>query len=146
MLGPRRGVSGLEMRTKPQRPLEDRVVEAAEGVLAEQGYVSLIEVLTLVGYLAPVHVEDWRRGRFACLEELIFVNPDKVSNAISLFQAWARHRNLKPMETAYLARTVGPRAICDSARAATPTSSAFTGRITFPLRFPKRNRRSCERN
>jgi hypothetical protein len=89
--------------------LEERVIEAAEGVLAEQGYVSVIDVLTRIRYLVPVHVDDWRKGRAACLEELIFVNPDKVANAMTLFQEWARHRNLKPSETAYLARTVGPR-------------------------------------
>jgi len=85
------------------------VVEAAEGALAEQGYVSIIDVLTRIGYLAPVHVDDWRKGRFACLEELIFVNPDKIANAMSRFQVWARNHNLKPSETAYLVRTTGPR-------------------------------------
>jgi hypothetical protein len=89
--------------------LEERVVEAAEGSLAEQGYVSIIDVLTRIGYLAPVHVDDWRKGRFACLEELIFVHPDKISKAIALFQEWAHNRNLKLSKTAYLARTTGPR-------------------------------------
>ena len=97
------------MRSKPQRPLEERVVDAAEGALAEQGYASTIDVLTRIGYLAPVHVDDWRKGRFACLEELIFVNPDKIAIAMSLFQAWAHNHNLKPSETAYLVRTTGPR-------------------------------------
>jgi hypothetical protein len=96
------------MSSKNQRPLEERVVGAAEGALAEQGYVSPIDVLTRIGYLVPVHVDDWRKGRAACLEELIFVNPDKVASAMTLFQKWAHNRNLKPSETAYLARTTGP--------------------------------------
>ena len=102
-------VSRIAMSSKPQRPLEERVAEAAEGALAEQGYVSVIDVLTRIGYLAPVHVDDWRKGRFACLEELIFVHPNKITSALSLFQEWARNRNLKPVETAYLARTTGPQ-------------------------------------
>jgi len=47
-------------------------------VLAEQGYVSLIDVLMGVGYLHPVHVDGWRKGRVACLEEWIFVPPDNI--------------------------------------------------------------------
>ncbi|MGD0225073.1 MAG: DUF2293 domain-containing protein [Terriglobia bacterium] len=97
------------MRTKPQRPLRERVLEAAQGALSEQGYVSMIDVLTRVGYLAPVHVDVWRKRRVACLEELIFVHPDKIISAMSLFQEWARNRNLNPSETAYLARTTGPQ-------------------------------------
>jgi hypothetical protein len=89
--------------------LEERVVQAAEGAISEQGYVSVIDILTRVGYLAPVHVDAWRKGRFACLEELIFVKPNKIANAMSLFQEWARNRNLKPSEIAYLARTTGPQ-------------------------------------
>ena len=96
------------MRDKPQRPLEERVVVAAEAALTEQGYASVIDVLARIGYLAPVHVDEWRRGRFACLEELIFVNPGKISSAIDFFHQWARNRNLKSSETPYLARTIGP--------------------------------------
>jgi hypothetical protein len=88
--------------------LEERVIEAAEGALAEQGYVCPIDVLTRIGYLVPVHVDIWLKGRAACLEEWIFVNPDKVASAITLFQEWARNRNMNPSETAYLAPTSGP--------------------------------------
>ena len=96
------------MRDKPQRPLEERVVMAGEAALAEQGYASVIDVLVRIGYLAPVHVDDWRKGRFACLEELIFVSPGKISSAINFFHQWARNCNLVPSETPYLARTIGP--------------------------------------
>jgi len=51
------------MSTKNKIPLEERVVKAAEGALAEQGYVSIIDILTRIGYLAPVHVDDWCKGR-----------------------------------------------------------------------------------
>jgi hypothetical protein len=96
------------MSTKSKRPLEDRVREAAEGALAEQGYVSLVDVLTRVGYLHPTHVDGWRKGRVACLEEWIFVAPENVLKAMALSHEWARSRNLNPSETAYLAPTVGP--------------------------------------
>jgi hypothetical protein len=97
------------MDHKPRRPLEERVVEAADGALTGQGYVSVIDVLTRIGYLAPVHVDGWRKGRVACLEDWIFVHPNNVAKAMSLFQEWARNRKLNPSETAYLARTTGSR-------------------------------------
>jgi hypothetical protein len=85
------------MSTKAKRPLDVRVREAAEGLLAEQGYVSLIDVLMGVGYLHPVHVDGWRKGRVACLEEWIFVPPDNIQKASALFHEWARRRNLPPV-------------------------------------------------
>jgi hypothetical protein len=88
--------------------LEERVVEAAEGALAEQGYVSPIDVFTRMNLLALAHVDDWRRGRLPCLEPAIQGRPEKVSRTKTLFQEWARNRNLTPSETSYLARTIGP--------------------------------------
>jgi hypothetical protein len=85
------------MSSKSKQPLHVRVAEAAEGALAEQGYVSLIDVLLRVGYLHPVRVDGWRKGRVACLEEWIFVAPEHVQRATALFHEWARRRNLPPM-------------------------------------------------
>src|ERR1017187_2785772 len=102
------GWRGFSMSTKSKRPLEDRVREAAEGALVEQGYVSLIDVLTRVGYLHPTHVDGWRKGRVASLEEWIFVAPENILKVMALFHDWARSRNLSPSETAHLAPTVGP--------------------------------------
>jgi len=97
------------MRHKIQRPLEDRVVETAEGALAEQGYVSPIDLFMRMGRLASVHAESWRKGRLPYLEAAIQGNLHKISETMALFRKWARNRNLKPSETAYLARTTGPR-------------------------------------
>jgi hypothetical protein len=67
------------MTHKPQRSLAERVVEAAEGALAEQGYVSAIDVFTRMGLLALAHVDDWRRGRLPYLEPAIQGSFEKVS-------------------------------------------------------------------
>jgi hypothetical protein len=87
--------------------LEDRVREAAESALAEQGYVSNIDVLMRGGYMAPALVGDPRRGRSACLEELILVNPSKIESTIFLFRNWACQRNVQPSEAADLIPTRG---------------------------------------
>ncbi len=97
------------MNPKNQKRLEDRVVEAAGAALSDKGYVSPLDVFMRMGLLAPSHVESWRKGRLPYLEAAIQGNLSKISETMALFRKWARQRNLKPSETAYLARTTGPR-------------------------------------
>ena len=96
------------MSAKPQRSLEERVAFAAEDALADHQYVSVIDVLTGIGFLSPAHLDDWRKGRLPYLEQAVQAGPEKVSRAIKMFQDWAQERGLKPGETVYLARTRGP--------------------------------------
>ncbi len=49
--------------------LEQRVTRVAEAVLAEQQFVSAIDVLVGLGWLAPSHVDTWRQGRVEALEQ-----------------------------------------------------------------------------
>ena len=56
----------------PNQPeLEGRVHRAAEAALARQQYVSAIDVLCGMGLLAPIHVDDWRKGPIDFLERAI---------------------------------------------------------------------------
>jgi hypothetical protein len=113
------------MAHKPQRPLEERVRQAAEAALAEQGYVSAIDVFTRMGLLALAHVDDWRRGRLACLEPAIQGSFDKISRTKTLFLEWVRNHNLKPSETTYLARTTGPRRELQFSESGDPAPELF---------------------
>jgi hypothetical protein len=97
------------MSSKGQRPLKERVAAAAQTALCMQHYVRAIDVFVGMGLLAYSHVEDWRKGRMACLEPAIQGSPEKISTTKALFQEWARIHNLRPIETEYLARTIGPR-------------------------------------
>lgn len=47
--------------------LEERVERAAADALAAQDYVSAVDVLVQLGWLAPTHVDLWRQGRIDCL-------------------------------------------------------------------------------
>jgi hypothetical protein len=89
--------------------LGERVAQAAEAALSDHGYVSPIDVFTGMGLLAHAHVEDWRNGRVPHLESFIQGSEAKISQTKTLFQEWARRRNLQPSETAYLARTRSPQ-------------------------------------
>lgn len=93
------------MNPENRGKLEARVVRAAEAALATQGYVSAIDVLEGIGWLAPAHVKDWRTGQLAYLERAVQANLSRLSEAMRLFRAWASGRQLLPSETAYLART-----------------------------------------
>lgn len=85
--------------------LERRVVEAAEAALAEREYVTVIDVLVGLGWLAPRRVEEWRQGRVYYLERVTQANHREVSRAMNIFRRWASSRALNPSEAAYVART-----------------------------------------
>ena len=85
--------------------LEERVTRAAEAALAEQGYVSAIDVLLRLGWLAPPHLALWRQGRVECLERVVQAGLGKQSTAMHTLRTWAIRRGLTPSETVYVART-----------------------------------------
>jgi hypothetical protein len=86
-------------------PLEERVTRAAEAALAEQSYVSAVDVLLRLGWLAPSHLDLWRQGRVDCLERMVQAGLGKQSTAMRTLRTWASARGLTPSETAYVART-----------------------------------------
>jgi hypothetical protein len=85
--------------------LEQRVTRAAEAALAQQRYVSAIDVLLRLGWLAPSHVDRWRQGRVETLESVAQANLSKITDAMAVLRRWARDQGLKPSETDYVART-----------------------------------------
>jgi hypothetical protein len=85
--------------------LEQRVTRAAEAALAEQRFVSAVDVLLGLGWLAPSHLDRWRQGRVESLEGVVQANLSKVTVAMAAFRRWARDRGLNPSETDYVAHT-----------------------------------------
>lgn len=78
------------------------MVAAAEAALAQQKYVSTIDVLVGLGWLHPAQVDRWRQGRVATLEELAAVDGARLHDAAVLLGDWAREGGLTPSDTAYL--------------------------------------------
>ena len=95
--------------------LERRVARAAEQALAENRFVSPIDVLCGLGWLHPSNVARWRGGRPACLEDVVFIEPSRIVTAIRLLRMWASQRGLEPSERPYPARSRTPRALRFSA-------------------------------
>jgi hypothetical protein len=122
--------------------LEQRVTQAAEATLAEQGYVSAVDVLRRLGWLAPSHLDRWRQGRVECLERTVQAGLGKQSTAMRTLRTWATRRGLTPSETAYVARPE-IAAGCSSASAASRTSSGPIARIGSPPSWPPGRRNGC---
>lgn len=89
-----------------KRPaLDERVARAAAAALADRNVVAPVDVLVGLGWLPPSRVGEWRHGRLDYLERAVNANLHKISTAMRLFQAWAQRQELRPSETAYVART-----------------------------------------
>jgi hypothetical protein len=108
-----------------RQDLEQRVTRAAEAALAEKRFVSAIDVLLGLGWLAPWHLDQWRQGRVESLESVVQANLSKVTVAMAAFRCWARDRGLNPSETDYLARTRDRRQLRFSVSADTGIERAY---------------------
>jgi hypothetical protein len=105
--------------------IERRVARAAERALAERGVVTPIDVLVGVGWLHSVHIDLWRQGRVAHLEELAQVDPSRLHDALGRLQRWAVQRGLVPAETSYVARTLDRRTLLFSANGDADVERAY---------------------
>lgn len=104
------------------------MARAAQAALARQRFVSAIDVLLGLGWLAPSHVDQWRQGRVDSLEQVVQANLSKITAVMAALRRWARDRGLNPSETDYVARTRDRRR-CGSASPARTPSSARIARI-----------------
>ena len=128
----------------PQR-IEERVARAAERALAERRYVSPIDVLIGLGWLAPSHVDAWRQGRVADLESLANAGLGKLSTALRALGSWAEQRGLRPSETAYVARTRDRRPLRFSRRGDPPLERAYRTHWISPALSDRQRDRMTER-
>ncbi len=121
--------------------LEQRVERAAEAALAQQRYVSAIDVLLGLGWLAPPHLDAWRQGRVQCLERVVQASLPRQSTAMRVFRRWAQRRGLVSSETGYVARTRDRRPLRFSVSGAPEIERAYRTHWVSPeLSAAKRDR------
>ena len=77
-------------RRMTRQDLEQRVTRVAEAVLAEKRFVSAIDVLVGLGWLAPSHLDTWRQGRVEALEQVVQANLAKSAAAMAAFEQGRR--------------------------------------------------------
>jgi hypothetical protein len=125
--------------------LEQRVVRAAEAALAEQHYVSVVDVLVRLRWLAQAHLDAWRQGRVEYLEQVLQVKPHKLATAIDEFRRWAQRRGLTPSETDYVARTRDRRPLRFSVSGAAQIERAYRTHWVSPQLSAAKRRQLAER-
>jgi hypothetical protein len=125
--------------------VQERVLQAAKGALAENGYVAPIDVLARMRWLEPVRVEEWRQGRIPALERVVQVNLHKLSKAMTAFRRWAAEQGLKPSETDYVARTRDRRRLQFSVSGNPEIEKAYRTHWVSPELSEAKRRRLAEK-
>ncbi len=99
------------MNPEKRRSLDQRVRQAAEAALSNKEYVSAVDVLVGIGWLAPSDVDAWRQKRIDYLERAINANLPRISEAMHAFLSWGMAKGLVASETDYVARQPGRPAL-----------------------------------
>jgi len=80
------------------RPYVDpavRITSAADEVLAERGYVGMVDALMAVRVLDPAHLRAWHSGRMQYLDEMLQGSPAKFEQSVRAFRQWGEQRGLR---------------------------------------------------
>ena len=112
--------------------LEQRVVTAAEEILARQKSVSALEMLSHIGWLPWNVVEHWQRGRIPDLSTALTMKPEKLAFALDTFKRWARQAKLEPAEVEHVSATRSRRPLEVLAGAGPEVESLFRTHWTAP--------------
>ena len=99
-------VNAPTFRNDPLYPRIERVVAA---ILETGKVVTPIDVLVGMELLARDDLEDWRRGRVACLERVIKSNLTRLSRLLRILRLLAHDLNLVPSTTVYMRYGKGPK-------------------------------------
>jgi hypothetical protein len=127
-----------------RQSLERRVVTVAEQVLAKQQYVTAVDVLVGLGWLAPSSVDRWRQGRVASLESVVDVGVGKISTALRILRRWAQEHDLEPSETVYVARSRDRRELRFSVSADPAVEQAYRTHWVSPELSERERQRLAE--
>ena len=120
-------------------------MRAAEAALAERRFVTAIDVLVGIGWLAAPRVEEWRQGRVDCREGVTQANLAKLSSAMRVFRGWATRRGLVPSGTAYVARTRDRRPLRFSVSGNPDIERAYRTHWVSPALSEAKRRQLAER-
>jgi hypothetical protein len=130
--------------TDPAR-LQRRVINAAEEALAEQQYVSVVDIVCRLGWIHPVNIEAWRKARLSDLEMILPVPAERMVLAGEYLAEWARERGLAPTEVEYVAATRDRRRLTFLASGAADTERSFRTHWLSPKLPPARRESLTER-
>ena len=90
------------MPVSQRRPLDARVVAAAEAAFARQKFVTPIDVCVGIGWLQPPNLDAWRHGRVADLGYFLPSHDDRSVAFLVHLAEWATAKGLKPVQADYV--------------------------------------------
>ena len=79
----------------------NKVTNAAHEILAEQDFVSPVDVFIKLDYLKKEDYEDWGFARIPHLEKVIQCNLSKANRVLRILRIHAEDIGLKASKTAY---------------------------------------------
>jgi len=133
------------MNEDNQSKLAGRVTRAAEAALAEQDYVSPLDVLLGIGWVDGNTARRWRQGQIECLEQVIQTRPARLAEAMDLLQSWAGAQALTPRETPYVAATPPRQALRFSRSGDPETERRYRTHWISPALSEKKQKRLAEK-
>lgn len=93
---------------------------AASKLLAEKGYISVVEVLMEMGKLSKADYENWRFQRVPYLEQVISLNLSKISLILRTLHQNAQNGHLKASHTVYTSWGKSPRQLLRFSKSGAP--------------------------
>jgi hypothetical protein len=92
------------MGVRQSTDLRERVRQAAEAVLQQNGSVGPLELLCQMDLLPAAHFDGWRRGReyYKFLEPHIQGSDEKRQKSYQFFLEWVHEKGLQPVPASYL--------------------------------------------
>ena len=92
-----------------RQELRVKVRRAVDELVLEKGVVSPLDVFLRLGKITPKLVEEWRFGRVAYLERVLYGNLSQFSYIMSTIRVKARELDLNQSYTSYARCGKGPR-------------------------------------
>jgi hypothetical protein len=132
------------MGSMTPKPIEPRVIRAAETALADHRYVSPIDILTGIGWLAHAHVRDWQHGRVETLESSMQVNPNRIAEALVILERWAGAQRLRRSDGRYSRATRNGTAELRFTAAGDPESEQRYRAHYASTTLPERSRKQLD--
>ena len=127
---------GYAPTVSQRRPLQDRVVAAAETALARQKFVTPIDVCLGIGRLQPPNLDDWRHGRVDDLDYFLPAHDDRSVAFLVHLAEWATAKGLKRVQADYVSATRSRRPL----RFTSPDEPTIEYCRQIPRRWQPRDR------
>ena len=104
-----------------RRELEKNLSPITSRLLAEKGYICLVDVFVSLGYLTEKDIEGWRMRQIPYLEKCIKVNLSKASLIVTTVRGNCINGKLKESFTVYKSWGKGQKTVLRFSKSGQPS-------------------------